>query len=226
MKTLLDVFAHFEMRRDTTALIYRTGVRRFVFSYAELFRLSMQCAVWIKKQGIAPGDRIVIWAPNSPWWAVAFWGSILSGAVIIPVDFASGKERARKIVTLSKAKLILQSRYAFDSFQSEDATILEDLEYLLADIASDTFVPATIHPSDMALLVYTSGTTGDPKGVVISHKNIVANLRQVNTHIVLDSSYCFLSLLPLSHLFEFTCGFLSPLYLGGSIIYRTYAFAK
>src|SRR3989344_3007679 len=219
METLVDLFKSFKGRGDKTAIIYRTGVRRFVFSYFEIFQMSLKFASWLKSQEIVKGDKVIIWALNSPWWVVAYFGSIISGVVIVPIDFASGKDRAQKILELTKSKLIIQSQYKFDRFQDQKAINIEDLEYLVAGLEPSSIDSNDIQSSILVELIYTSGTTGDPKGVMLSHKNLITNLKQVTAHISIDSSYNFLSLLPLSHMFEQTCGFLSPIYLGGSIIY-------
>lgn len=219
MKTLLDLFKSLESRSGRPAIIYRTGIRRFVYSYIEVFSLSLRFASWLKQQGVGRGDRIILWAPNSPWWAVSFLGATISGVVVVPVDFVSGKDKTQKILDLTQAKLIIQSQYKLDAFHDSRAVNIEELEHLLINVDQVPIAELQISPSELALLVYTSGTTGDPKGVMLSHENLVANLKQVNQHIKIDSSHNFLSLLPLSHMFEQTCGFLSPLYLGSSIIY-------
>ncbi|MRR59376.1 MAG: AMP-binding protein, partial [Deltaproteobacteria bacterium] len=100
METLSDIFASFPQRGSTTAFVYRTGVRRYVFTYPDLHGLSLRMNRWLANQGVGEGDRVVLWAPNSPWWAVAFWGIVTRGAVAVPVDFMSGAERAETIAAL------------------------------------------------------------------------------------------------------------------------------
>jgi long-chain acyl-CoA synthetase len=97
--------------------------------------------------------------------------------------------------------------------------LLEDLQYLLEDIQPiGELVSAA--PEDTAQLIYTSGTSGNPKGVILSHKNLVANLTQVNRQVpIITSKFNFLSLLPLSHMFEQMGGFFTPLYRGSTIVY-------
>ena len=136
MNTLQDIHVLFESRAAQTVMIYRTGVRRFAYSYADLARLSRQCAAWLKAQDIGKGDRVVIWSPNSPWWAVAFWGCVLRGAVVVPVDFMSGKGRAESIASHSGAKLILQSRYKLDPLERGNAANIEDIQYAIAQRAT------------------------------------------------------------------------------------------
>ena len=219
METLADLFASFKERGNRTALIYRTGVRRFVFSYRDLYRRSLCMARLLEERGIQKGDRVLLWAPNSPWWGIAFWGAIARGAVVVPVDFMSGKERAETIAKLTEAKLIIQSQYKLDKIAAGNSILIEELEYLLdgVELAGET---AETHPDDTAEIIYTSGSTGDPKGAVLTHKNLIANLEQINRHIpVITSAWKFLSLLPLSHMLEQMGGFFVPLCRGGTIVY-------
>ncbi len=218
MQTLLDIFSLFEKRGSRPAFVYRTGVRRFVFTYQELDKLSRQTARLLEEKGINPGDRVLLWAPNSPWWAVAFWGIITRGAIVVPVDFISGKERALATKKASGSELIIQSQYKLEKISDDRAFFVEDLEYMLASLKPIEHFPAK-NENDIAELVFTSGTTGDPKGVILTHKNLMTNLRQLEQHIQFDSAYNFLSVLPLSHMFEQMAGFLAPLHKGCRIIY-------
>lgn len=218
MNTLLDVFKSFHKQGNRTAIVYRTGVRRFTYSYRDLVTLSMKMAHWLDKKGIKKGDRITLWAPNGPGWAVTFWASAIRGIIVVPVDFSSNRERAEKIASITESKLILQSQYKLDRIDSPLAFLIENLpEELERETASNFY--NDISGEDIVELIYTSGTTGNPKGVVLTHKNICANLEQVRNHIRITEDYNFLSLLPLSHMFEQTGGFLTPLSSGGRIVY-------
>jgi len=112
MKTLIDLFGLFE-KRNKEVFIYRTGIRRFTYTYLELYSFSLRMANYLLSRGIGEGDRVAIWAPNSPFWAVSYFGIILAGGIVVPVDFASGLKRAETIVRLSGAKFIIQSIYKF-----------------------------------------------------------------------------------------------------------------
>lgn len=219
METLLDLVHGFPERGDKPALIHRTGVRRFVYSYATLHDLSLRMNALLARRGIGTGDRVVLWAPNGPWWTAAFWGCVARGAVVVPVDFMSGLERAATIAEMSEARLAVQSRLKPDTLTGIPSLMAEELEFLLQD---EEPLPAdsAAAPDDIAELVYTSGTTGNPKGVILTHANLIANLLQVNAHIpVVGPEYVFLSLLPLSHMFEQMGGFLTPLYRGAAIVH-------
>lgn len=220
--TLIDIFNLFKQRGDTPAFIYRTGVRRFEYTYNWLYEQSLRMNAFLESQHIEPGDRVVLWAPNSPWWAVAYWGIISRGAMVVPVDFMSDKTRAQSIAELSGAKLVIQSRYKLEGLRNDDSGLvcinIEELEHIVS-----SFKPHTLDnnpaPEDTVELVYTSGTTGNPKGVMLSHKNLITNIKQGCSHIHINADFRFLSVLPLSHMFEQMGGFLIPLAVGCTVIY-------
>jgi long-chain acyl-CoA synthetase len=173
----------------------------------------------LAQNGVAAGDRVLVWGPNSSWWAVAYWGIIIRGAIAVPVDFMSDLGRAESIRSLTNAKLVLQSRFKAERLTAGASMLLEDLQYLLEDMQPIGQV-ASASPADTAQLIYTSGTTGNPKGVILTHKNLVANMTQINRQVpIITNRFNFLSLLPLSHMFEQMGGFFTPLYRGAAIVY-------
>lgn len=219
MKTLLDLFSTFETLGNKTAFVNRTGVRRLTVSYGEFHALALKMAKLLAQSGVAAGDRVLIWGPNSSWWAVAYWGIIIRGAIAVPVDFMSDLGRAESIRSLTQSKVVLQSRFKSERMTFDPALLLEDLQYLLEEIEPICGI-APAAPEDTAQLIYTSGTTGNPKGVILTHKNLVANMTQINRAVpIITPEFKFLSLLPLSHMFEQMGGFFTPLYRGAAIVY-------
>jgi long-chain acyl-CoA synthetase len=219
MQTLIDLFGTFAALGDKTAFVNRTGVRRLSVSYKEFHDLSLKMANLLAQKGVVPGDRVLIWGPNSSWWGVAYWGTIILGGIAVPVDFMSDLGRADSICKLTDARVVLQSRFKPERITSDRSILLEDLQYLLEEIQPISGLSAP-SPEDTAQLIYTSGTTGNPKGVILTHKNLIANITQINRAVpIITSEYCFLSLLPLSHMFEQMGGFFTPLYKGASVVY-------
>ena len=227
MKTLVDLFKLFE-KRNSKVFVYRTGIRRFEFTYRQLYNLSLQMASYLSQQGIKKGDKVAIFAPNNPYWAISYFGILLVGGVVVPIDFAGGIKRAETIVKLSHAKFIIQSIYKFEKLNPNPTessgfktVMIEDLVFLLKSLNPIKKI-IQVKPTEICEIVYTSGTTGDPKGVVLTHKNIVSNILAACNHISIPSASWrinFLSVLPLSHMLEQTVGFLVPLYRGDKIIY-------
>ncbi|TLN04220.1 long-chain fatty acid--CoA ligase, partial [bacterium] len=134
MLTLLDLLRSLPSRGDNTAMIYRTGVRRREYSYERLYELSLKMNSWFSRNGIENGDRVLLWGPNSPWWSIAFWGCVARGAVIVPVDFMSGRDRAENIARLTGAKLAIQSRHKPERLTNLQSLLMEDLAEILNDM--------------------------------------------------------------------------------------------
>src|SRR6185369_14944973 len=134
MQTLIDLFHTFEALGEKTVFVNRTGVRRLTVSYQQFHDLSLKMANLLAQNGVAAGDRVLIWGPNSSWWAVAYWGIIIRGAIAVPVDFMSDLARADSISSLTKAKVVLQSRFKPERMTAAVSILLEDLQYLLEDI--------------------------------------------------------------------------------------------
>lgn len=278
MNTLRDLFTTFAEKGDRTAFELRS-YRSFRFTYRNLDQFSRVVAEILAGKGIGKGDRVVIWAPNSPWWVVAYFGVLLRGGVVVPVDFASDNLRARWIAEKAGAKFAYVSRYKAGVDLGIQAVMMEELEERLgqpvgehanhsdcpqkktrsvppaselplgsqlgsprraghhARQASETLFLAgnphlenispqilqeggeRVKESDMAVLIYTSGTTGEPKGVPLTHANLTANLTAVRKHVEVLPSDVFLSVLPLSHMFEMMAGCLVPLSVGARVIY-------
>ena len=134
MRTLIDLYETFEGRGTQTAFVNRTGVRRLNFSYGEIADLSLRMARLLADRGVGPGDRVLLWAPNSSWWAVAFWGIMARGAIAVPVDFMSDRERAETICDLTEARLVIQSRFKLERVTRLSSLLTEDLTFLLESV--------------------------------------------------------------------------------------------
>ncbi|MBI2965492.1 MAG: AMP-binding protein [Chloroflexi bacterium] len=202
------------------ALAVTRGIRPERWSYSALREFSLKVATYLARRNVRPGDFVVVWAPNSPEWVALFFGCLRAGAVLVPLDLRCSFDFASKIACRVKPRLIIASKALGESAKrlAPDAILIEDLPGL----AGEAGYPAVEHelrPWDMAELMFTSGTTGEPKGVVLTHGNIVANVRAAALAVPPRPEYRLLSLLPLSHMLEQTVGLLAPLSGGASIVY-------
>ncbi|MCP4711573.1 MAG: long-chain fatty acid--CoA ligase, partial [Planctomycetes bacterium] len=217
-QTLSDVVRSFAGRGDDDALCFFNGFRIFRYSYNEVYDLSLRCAAYFKDKGVVRGDRVLIWASNRPEWGVVFSACALSGVVLVPLDARNTEDFAVRVGRETEAKLIVRSRVRRDPGLPIPTVFIEDLFEFLK-----TYAPAEItdqiKPDDPLEILYTSGTTGNPKGVVLTHRNITANLNDILKIIPVDQSYRLLSVLPLSHALEQMAGFWAPLAAGGSVLY-------
>ncbi len=199
--------------------------------YAELASLSYRCAQALWKRGLRPGDYLGICAPNSPDWAIACLAALRLGAIVVPLDARSRVTEILPIIDKVQPKLVVfgekQFVYASELMPARKSRGQKSkgtaIEYL-SSLFSRTELPDLPHlgspgREDTAAVVFTSGTTGAARGVVLSHGNILANVVAAARSFDVDADDRLLSVLPLSHMFEFTAGFLAPLHRGAAIVY-------
>jgi len=163
---------------------------------------------------------VLLWAPNSPSWVIAYLGILLGGGVVVPLDVQSTPDFVARVAAQTEPVLALLSTSIPEAVRppSVPAFYLEDLPYLLRH-GQVVFRQPQIQGQDLAELMYTSGTTGEPKGVMLTHRNLVHNVETARQMIPVNPESKALSLLPLSHIYEQFAGLLFPLHSGASIVY-------
>ena len=204
-----------------TALLFKPGFRYQRWSYAQLWEGAGQVASLLQQRGLNKGDRVVLWAPNCPQWVLAFFGCMRAGVNVVPLDLRSTQEFAERVISKTRPALAFVSRFTPQWHQQLEVpqVYLEELEELARDLPSPTDVE--VAGSDVAEIMFTSGTTGDPKGVMLTHTNLMANLEAANQFIPGKPSYRLLSILPLSHMFEQMGSLFMGLRCGANITYPT-----
>jgi long-chain acyl-CoA synthetase len=202
---------------DRLALTMRVGVRTTKYTYNGLERQAHAYARFLAGQGVRKGDRVVLWAPNQPDWVAAMFGTFIAGGVAVPLDVRSSREFVERV--------LLQTGPVLGFGGPSQVEVLRELE-----IPAFTFDSAPLHPngrhdgpplagSDVAEIIFTSGTTGDPKGVVLTHRNIVSNVEAGIAVLPIERDTRMLSLLPLSHMFEQVGGCFAPIHVGAAVCY-------
>jgi long-chain acyl-CoA synthetase len=220
VETLVDKFREAAERYgDRPALLIKPGFRTRSWSYRDLAECAPRVARVFTDLGLERGDRVVIWAVNRPEWGLAFLGAVHAGIVLVPLDVRSAPDFAVKVARRTRAKAVLASR------QTEPLVEGLELPVILIESIPDRArevqpLPAAgVGPDDLVEVVFTSGTTGEPKGAMITHRNLASNATMLQTVFPFRDDERLLSILPLSHLFEQTCGFIAALFAGASIVY-------
>ena len=206
---------------DREALLFRPGFRYQRWSYADLWEGSGRIAAMLQARGLSKGDRALIWGPNCPQWVLALFGCLRAGVIVVPLDVRSPREFVENVASRVDAKLSFVSRVT-PSYHDEIGVPeidFEELEALAEDIPPPA--PADVGPDDLAEVMFTSGTTGDPKGVMLTHRNIMANMASVTQVAPGRKSDRMMSILPLSHMLEQMGGLLVPMNAGANITYPT-----
>jgi long-chain acyl-CoA synthetase len=203
------------------ALLFRPGFRYQRWSYADIWEGAGRIAALLQARGFSKGDRALIWGPNCPQWVLAMFGCLRAGVIVVPLDLRSPREFVENVTSRVDAKLSFVSRVT-PSYHEElgvPEIDFEDLEPMSEGMGAPA--PVDVGPDDLAEVMFTSGTTGDPKGVMLTHRNITANMASVVQVAPGKKSDRMMSILPLSHMLEQMGGLLVPMNAGANITYPT-----
>ena len=220
-ETLLSFLDDYLARGGDAAVVRRRGLRLVTWSSQEIARRAFQFARELEARGISHGDRVLFWGENSAEWIAAFFGCLLRGVVVVPLDLKSTVDFAIRVQQQVSAKLLLS-----DKPQPQINIPWLSLSELIASIErhSDERPTDEIKPDDLVEIVFTSGTTAEPKGVCLTHRNLLANLTPIEKEFKnyakwerLVHPLRFLCLLPLSHVFGQLMGIFVPQIVRGEI---------
>ena len=218
--TLVDLLRDAAARfGDRPALLIKPGFRTRIWSYRDLAELAPRVARVLSEMGLERGDRVLIWGVNRPEWAIGFFGALFAGLVVVPLDVRSQPEFVAKIAQRTRARMVLASTQTRSLAEGLNLPVV--LIESLPDRARDAAPLPTpeLDGSDLVEVVFTSGTTGEPKGAMLTHANLLANANALREVFPFKPDERLLSILPLSHMFEQTCGLITPFLAGASIVY-------
>jgi long-chain acyl-CoA synthetase len=231
METIIDLLEDAAARfADRNALGLRMDDgSTWHWTYAEVLRRSRIAAWRLRALGLQPGDRVLTWSPSTPALPAAYFGAMYAGLVFVPLDARMAPDTVGRIVERSGAvRLLLGSgRDAPDPREVELETFPTSIVEDLSSDPDDTFPPdweaqlaawARPKASDIFELVFTSGTTGNPKGVILTHGNVLAGAMSFHG-IINPMEHRIVSLLPLSHALEQAVSLFYALNVGADVLY-------
>jgi len=220
-----------EYREEVFSQI-REGDGWRTLTYRQLHDSAAALAAGLSRQGIRAGDRVALLSENRPEWGIAFFAILRLDAIVLPIDKLLKKNEIDAILKIAEPKLLIVSESFLPLAASLEATVpllcLDSvgsvptlLKVIDQGLSIQTLTPSQAIGETVAVIIFTSGTTGESKGVMLSHGNFLANEKsfaEMFPEVFFRAR--FLSILPLNHAYELTGGFLAPLRGGGSVTYQ------
>jgi long-chain acyl-CoA synthetase len=235
-ESLAEFFlANFQAHRDERAYGQRCGYRMEWFTYGQVMEMAFWFCGELEARGIGKGDRVMLWGENCAEWVAAFFGCALGGVVVVPMDDGAAAEFAARVSREVEARLWVCSQRHATQNAGVAVVVLEEFKIPALSLQkAQGQGRGTLGPSDVVIgrddtlqIVFTSGTTAEPKGVVITHGNVLANIAPLEQEMQRYLKYerwvhpvRFLNLLPLSHVFGQFLGMFLPPLLGGTVIFQ------
>jgi long-chain acyl-CoA synthetase len=222
--TLLDFFEDY-FTSDEPFIVHDDGYRVREVSYREMADAARAFATRLASHGVAPDDRVVIWSENRAEWVAALWGCLIARVVLVPVDYRASTDLVRRVSAIVQARVLaIGSEVAELTGATGDIWRLGDV----IEFRSSKFEvqSSKVSGTTLAEIIFTSGATADPKGVTITHRNVLANILPIEREIRKYRKYerpfhpvRFLNLLPLSHMFGQSMATFVPPMLGGTVVF-------
>ena len=202
-----------------------TAAAKNTLTYSQVYKIVKDLAYWIMGQGIQKGDRIAVTGKNSPEWASVYLASLFAGAIICPLDYALHNSEQENLLATAKPKLFFvdEEKYPYYISKPQDFSV-----YSLSPKFADTYVYNLKAPQcqlsqvlleDTATILFTSGTTGKPKAVMLSHKNLVSDAYIAQQNMKLYYTDVFYALLPIHHAYTMQAVFIEGLSVGSEIVF-------
>lgn len=222
-KTLPDLLCHVALRPDNLQMLV---AGQQTMTWKEIYERSKWFASWLISKHVGSKDRVLILLPNSAEFFVAFYGVIISGAIAVPVFPGTGTERCLQLIRLCGGKQIILPGDVDEDRRLEFQMWASDNEIQLFFINEAGFAPQitefpSVSPVDIAYIQYTSGSTGFPKGVPVTHHNLMVNIRQMVEALRITSADVFVSWLPVYHDMGLILNTMVPLCTGALLVLLT-----
>ncbi len=208
------------------AFVSRQGYRTRRVGFTGLRRAAAGFARLLEEKKIGRGERVLLWGENSAEWVAAFWGCLLRGVVVVPMDSGASLEFVANVIAQTGPRLLVHDRLVPAERLHPDCFPVEALTDLAEQEVHPAPAPVSLTRADTAEIIFTSGTTAEPRGVVLSHGNLLANLDPLEHEIEKYRKYerwfhplSILHLLPLSHVFGQFMGIFVPVVLGATVVF-------
>ena len=203
------------------------GGSKNTLTYADAYQKITTLAAWLLKTGLKKGDRVVISGKNSPEWAVSFLATFFAGGIAVPIDTALHQNEVCNLIKTAEPRIALTDDEKIEFIKDEFPSIIvkslnpttkENYVYNLHSNENPT-PNESVKCNDTAVILFTSGTTGNPKGVMLTHKNLIADAFIAQTNLDIFPTDVFYALLPIHHAYTMQAAFICPISCGAEIVF-------
>ena len=219
---------------DREAMRVRITSGWSVYKYRDLLNQARKIAFWLQTQGFQKQGKAAIILDNNPQWSFVYFGILLSGGVCVPLDPQASRQDIVTFIEDSGAEFVFMENRLLESLQhhlrgvkkiiilkrektASHCTSLDEVIGFSSKVADIPLIRVDL--DDTASIIYSSGTTSNPKGIELSHRNLYANFESINELKVCSSEDNFISILPLFHAYAFMATLLYPVFIGARIAY-------
>ncbi|MFO8042074.1 MAG: AMP-binding protein [Alkalispirochaeta sp.] len=232
--TLPELFRISTIRYADRACFTTYDPSRVTLTYREALRAILGLADVFVSAGISPGDRIAVTGKNSPEWAITYLATLFSGATVVPIDYQLHDDEIKTLVKASGARILAVDSERYETLAKLPVErvlslspehpdfVLETADAAAPEDWGDTVppaVPVARSGSDLAAILYTSGTTGRPKGVMLTHENFVADCFLAQANLSIYHTDVFYALLPIHHSYSMLAVFIESFSVGAETVF-------
>lgn len=197
------------------------------FTYAQVLANAESLSVWLAANGVKKGDRVAVIGKNSPEWAIAYLATLFAGGIVVPIDYALHDKEVDNLLRVSEPKIIFVDEEKYESF-ARNAGSLKVMslspkypESYVCNLKAAGKIEADreAESGDVAAILFTSGTTGTPKGVMLTHENLISDCYIAQLNFRHHNGDVFYALLPIHHAYTMQAAFINPLSTGAEIVF-------
>lgn len=222
--TLPQMFLISTKRYPDRACFTDFDAEKHTLSYTEVLEKVENLALWLKNNGVKKGDHIAVFGKNSPEWATVYLAAGFAGAIIVPIDYGLHDKEIATLLAVSAPSFIFVDEEKYDVFKKSHGEKVYSLSKKKGDYVYDlkgsgNFEMPELAEDDTAAILFTSGTTGNPKGVMLSHKNLVSDCYIAQTNMTIYHTDVFYALLPIHHSYTMLAVFIEALSVGAEIVF-------
>ena len=206
------------------------GGTKQTLTYAQVLERVQTLAAWLCANGVAKGDRVAVTGKNSPEWATVYLAAMFAGATVCPIDYALSPAEIENLLHTAEPKFLFVDEEKFAHFTAQSfpykvySLSPKHADLYAYNLKTDADVNATlaankVAESDLAVILFTSGTTGTPKGVMLTHKNLVSDAYIATSRMTLYETDVFYALLPIHHAYTMLAVFIEAISVGAEVVF-------